>query len=111
MLWFATTFYEIDETDSTLFIKTRPQESRTRKTHVDRTMKIHRMLPSLVLATALTAVSCGKLEDRINTLEQRIAELEDTVIPFIDTQMASINKTIGDMDRTDAALKEYISSL
>ena len=75
------------------------------------TMKINRLLPTLALAAALTTVSCGKLEDRINSLEQRIAELEDTKIPSIDAQVSSINKTIGDMDKTDAALKEYISAL
>lgn len=98
--------------DSTLsFYKTRPQESRTRKIQVNNTMKINRLLPLLALAAALTTVSCGKLEDRINSLEQRIAELEDTKIPSIDAQVTSINRTIGDMEKTDAALKEYISAL
>lgn len=98
--------------DSTLsFYKTRPQESRTRKIQVNNTMKINRLLPLLALVAALTTVSCGKLEDRINSLEQRIAELEDTKIPSIDAQVTSINRTIGDMEKTDAALKEYISAL
>lgn len=98
--------------DSTLsFYKTRPQESRTRKIQVNNTMKINRLLPLLALAAALTTVSCGKLEDRINSLEQRIAELEDTKIPSIDAQVTSINRAIGDMEKTDAALKEYISAL
>lgn len=56
-------------------------------------------------------VSCGKLEDRINSLEQRISELEDTRIPSIDEQVTSIKKTIIDLDKTDSRLQEYISSL
>ena len=56
-------------------------------------------------------VSCGKLEDRINSLEQRISELEDTRIPSIDEQVTSINKTIIDLGKTDSRLQEYISSL
>lgn len=56
-------------------------------------------------------VSCGKLEDRINSLEQRISELEDTRIPSIDEQVTSIKKTIIDLGKTDSRLQEYISSL
>lgn len=56
-------------------------------------------------------VSCGKLEDRINSLEQRILELEDTRIPSIDEQVTSIKKTIIDLGKTDSRLQEYISSL
>ena len=56
-------------------------------------------------------VSCGKLEDRINSLEQRISELEDTRIPSIDEQVTSIKKTIIDLGKTDSRLQGYISSL
>lgn len=56
-------------------------------------------------------VSCGKLEDSINSLEQRISELEDTRIPSIDEQVTSIKKTIIDLGKTDSRLQEYISSL
>ena len=56
-------------------------------------------------------VSCGKLEDRINSLEQRISELEDTRIPSIDEQVTSIKETIIDLGKTDSRLQEYISSL
>ena len=61
-----------------------------------------------VLAIALVAVSCGKLEDQISALEQRIAQLEDSKIPSIDKQISSINGTISDMQKTDSALKDYI---
>ena len=40
-------------------------------------MKVTKLLPSLALVTAVIIASCGKLEDRINSLEQRISELED----------------------------------
>ncbi len=75
-------------------------------------MKITELLPSLLLVAAVAiASSCGKLEDRINSLEQRISELEDTRIPSIDEQMNSIKKTIWELEKTDAGLKEYISAL
>ena len=75
-------------------------------------MKISKLLPSLALVTAVIAASsCGKLEDRINSLEQRISELENTRIPSIDEQVASIKKTIGELEKTDAGLREYISAL
>ena len=75
-------------------------------------MKISKLLPSLALVTAFIATSsCGKLEDRINSLEQRISELENTRIPSIDEQVASIKKTIGELENTDTGLREYISAL
>ncbi len=75
-------------------------------------MKITKLLTSLTLVAAvISASSCGKLEDRINALEQRISELEDTTIPSIDEQVAAIKKTIGDMEKTDEGLREYVSLL
>ena len=75
-------------------------------------MKIIKLLSSLALVAAVIATSsCGKLEDRINSLEQRISELEDTRIPSIDEQVASIKKTIEELEKTDAGLREYISAL
>lgn len=74
-------------------------------------MKSIGLLPTLAIMMTIVFVSCGKLEDRINSLEQRISELEDTRIPSIDEQVTSIKKTIIDLGKTDSRLQEYISSL
>ena len=74
-------------------------------------MKSIGLFPTLAIMMTIVFVSCGKLEDRINSLEQRISELEDTRIPSIDEQVTSIKKTIIDLDKTDSRLQEYISSL
>ena len=74
-------------------------------------MKNIGLLPTIATMMTIVFVSCGKLEDRINSLEQRISELEDTRIPSIDEQVTSIKKTIIELGKTDSGLKEYISSL
>ena len=74
-------------------------------------MKSIGLFPTLAIMMTIVFVSCGKLEDRINSLEQRISELEDTRIPSIDEQVTSIKKTIIDLGKTDSRLQEYISSL
>ena len=55
--------------------------------------------------------SCGKLEDKINSLEQRISELENTKVPSIESQISSINGTIKQLESTDASLQEHITAL
>ncbi len=72
-------------------------------------MKSIGLFPTIAIMMTIVFVSCGKLEDRINSLEQRISELEDTRIPSIDEQVTSIKKTIIDLGKTDSRLQEYIS--
>lgn len=81
------------------------------KNHRFRTMKSIVLLSTLATMMTIVFVSCGKLEDRINSLEQRISELEDTRISSIDKQVTSIKKTIIELEKTDSGLQGYISSL
>ncbi len=74
-------------------------------------MKISKLMALPLFVAVALSVSCGKLEDQISALEQRIAQLEDSKIPSVEKQISSINGTISDMQKTDAALKDYISTL
>ena len=65
----------------------------------------------LLLLFVFMTVSCGKLEDKIDSLQQRINELENVKVPSLESQISSINGTIKKLETTDASLQEHITAL
>lgn len=111
VLRFTRTSLQIKSSTPHFFSYIIIRRSPGEQNHRFRTMKSIGLFPTLAIMMTIVFVSCGKLEDRINSLEQRISELEDTRIPSIDEQVTSIKKTIIELEKTDSGLQGYISSL